>query len=318
MKNTEQIIFIDQLFDVEYGQKEYESKSFLEGNSGLTPLISSKGTENGVYGFFDIEPYYKAPFITVPRVGTIGQAYVQMQDCCVDNNCMVLLPKKKIAIEVLFQISFQIRANKWKFKYGRQITPARMKIQKIKLIDSKFNYKKFERRIIPKQVIKSELKHSVITKICKVSDFFTVTKGRGSYLEKMEKGLTPVISTKSADCGVVGFYDIEPMFSNKTITVGRIKCNPNIQLTDYSTVPDDIFILLPKNNIPLEFLFYLSALIKQQKWRFNYSRKLTKKKLERLEIPIPFKNKTEYDLAYIEKIVNNSYGFRELSKIKKN
>src|SRR3989339_73738 len=125
---------IGSLFDVEYGQKEYESKSFLEGEYGNTPLISSKGDENGVYDFYNIQSYYKAPFITVPRVGTIGQAFVQDKDCCVDNNCMVLLPKADINIEKLYQIAYQIRLNKWKYKYGRQITPKRIKAQQVQRI----------------------------------------------------------------------------------------------------------------------------------------------------------------------------------------
>jgi len=312
--NKENITIIGKFFDVEYGQHEYESKSFLDGNDGLTPLISSKGTENGVYGFFDITPYYKAPFITVPRVGTIGQAFVQLRDCCVDNNCMVLIPKRELSIEILLQVAYQIRAIKWKYKYGRQITPARLKIEKIKLIESKFNYKKFERKILPKRITKSEITKPSINKICKVSDFFNVTKGGGSYLEKMEEGSTPVISTQNADCGVVGFYDIDPIFDNKTITVGRIKCNPNVQLKKYCTVPDDIFVLIPKKKFSLEILFYFASLIKQQSWRFNYSRKLTKKKLETLEIPAPYKNHTEYDFDYIEKVASESYGFTELQQ----
>ena len=107
MKNKE-VVTIGSLFDVEYGQKEYESKSFLEGDAGDVPLISSKGDENGVYDFYNIKSYYRAPFITIPRVGTIGQAFVQDRDCCVDNNCMVLLPKETINIEKLYQIAYQI------------------------------------------------------------------------------------------------------------------------------------------------------------------------------------------------------------------
>ena len=118
MENKEQITTIGKLFDIEYGQQEYENKSFLEGNEGDIPLISSKGDDNGVYGFFDTKINYKIPFITVPRVGTIGQAFVQENNCSVDNNCMVLLPKEKIDIKKMYQIAFQIRLNKWKYRYG--------------------------------------------------------------------------------------------------------------------------------------------------------------------------------------------------------
>ena len=42
---------IGQLFKIEYGQKEYHNKEWLEGDIGNGILISSKGDENGVYGF---------------------------------------------------------------------------------------------------------------------------------------------------------------------------------------------------------------------------------------------------------------------------
>lgn len=146
---------IEKLFTVEYGQKEYEDKGPLEGQDGNTMLISSKGEDNGVYGFFDIEKKYKAPFITVPRVGTIGQAFIQRQDCSVDNNCLVLLPKKRLELEKLYQVAFQIRLIKWKYKYGRQITPDRLGAQKIFLTNFKKNWDKIEEKMTPTPPLKT-------------------------------------------------------------------------------------------------------------------------------------------------------------------
>jgi hypothetical protein len=117
---------IDDIFDIEYGQKEYESKDGLE--AGEVMLISSKGEDQGCYGFFNIEPYYSAPIITVPRTGTIGHAFVQEKDCCANSDCIVLTPKKEygLTIEQLRQIAYQIRSVKWKYNYGRKITPERI------------------------------------------------------------------------------------------------------------------------------------------------------------------------------------------------
>ena len=75
---------IGKLFDIEYGQKDYHNKEWLEGTEGANILISSKGDDNGIFGFFDIKDYYHAPVITVPSTGTVGQAFVQEKDCSVD------------------------------------------------------------------------------------------------------------------------------------------------------------------------------------------------------------------------------------------
>lgn len=118
---------LDELFEINYGQKEYENKEELE--SGNTILISSKGEDKGCYGLFNIPVYYKAPIITVPRTGSIGHAFVQELDCCANSDCLVLQPKKNSSMNLnqLYQIAYQIREIKWKFNYGRKITPERLK-----------------------------------------------------------------------------------------------------------------------------------------------------------------------------------------------
>ena len=303
---------IGQLFDVEYGQKEYENKTPLEGEDGDGILISSKGEDNGVFGFFDIKAHYKSPIITVPRVGTIGQAYLQEINSSVDNNCLVLLPKKDLTREELLQTAFQIRLNKWKYKYGRQITPDRLKKQEIVLEDLKKDWDEFEKQITPPFQKKGKVNRPKNSKIFKLKDLLSVTKGLGSYLEGLDEGKTPVISTQVPDAGVCGFYDIEPTFKAPAITIGRIMCNPSIQLKDFATVPDDMFVITPREQSDLSFLCYVSAVIKAESWRFNYSRKVTKRKLEQLDLPLPIKD-GKIDFDYLREIAENSYGFKNIS-----
>ncbi|MBC8464979.1 MAG: restriction endonuclease subunit S [Parcubacteria group bacterium] len=322
MTNKE-VTTIGSLFDVEYGQKEYESKSFLEGEYGNIPLISSKGDENGVYDFYNIKSYYKAPFITVPRVGTIGQAFVQDKDCCVDNNCMVLLPKKDINIEKLYQIAYQIRLNKWKYKYGRQITPKRIKLQEIRLIDSKIDYEKFVKEITPKKKAKAKIKENKNIKLVPViylkdkqeNGLCELHKKTALPQNQLENGKTPYVTTSSKNNGVSGYYDEEPNFKGRCLTVAL---NGSVgetffQFDDFITSGDNVVLKLKDEYNPY-LLFYISVMIKNHQWRYNYYRKLNLTKLKKMTIPVPFKSEKELDLEYIKNIVENSYGFDELRK----
>jgi hypothetical protein len=125
LEGKKEISRLDDIFILSYGQKEYESKDGLK--KGKTILISSKGEDKGCYGFFDIKPFYKAPFITVPRTGTIGQAFVQELDCCANSDCIILtLKDETLGLTQLYQIATQIRKIKWKYNYGRKITPERL------------------------------------------------------------------------------------------------------------------------------------------------------------------------------------------------
>jgi hypothetical protein len=66
------------------------------------------------------------PFVTVPRTGSIGEAFVQLTPCGVTSDCLVLMPKAGTTIEDLFIAAAKIRHEKWRFNYGRKITPSRL------------------------------------------------------------------------------------------------------------------------------------------------------------------------------------------------
>src|ERR1041385_8191577 len=113
-----------KLFDIRYGDKGFPNKSYLD--EGKTLLIASQGVDNGGYGFFDIRERFRDPIITVPRTGSIGYAFVQLDPCNVTDDCMVLTPRERFCKEYLFYVSAVIRRSKWRFNYGRKITPKRL------------------------------------------------------------------------------------------------------------------------------------------------------------------------------------------------
>lgn len=118
---------IGDLFDVYYGQSELENKQGLR--SGLMPIISSAGTDNGCYGFFDFDgivQMIKPPFVTVPRTGSIGESFVQLWPCGVTSDCLVLMPKAGTDIEDLFLAASALRLERWRFDYGRKMTPGKI------------------------------------------------------------------------------------------------------------------------------------------------------------------------------------------------
>jgi len=322
MTNKE-VTTIGSLFDVEYGQKEYHNKEWLEGNEGHNILISSKGDDNGIYGFFSIENNYQTPLITIPSTGTIGHAFLQENNCSVDDNCLVLIPKIKIPKEKLYQIVYQIRLNKWKYKYGRQITPKRIKAQEIKLIESKINYETFVKENTPKKKEKQKIKENKNIKLVPViylkdkqeNGLCELNKKTALPQNQLEDGNTPYVTTSSKNNGVSGYYDEDPNFKGKCLTVAL---NGSVgetffQFDDFITSGDNVVLTLQNEYNPY-LLFYISVMIKNHQWRYNYYRKLNLTKLKKMNIPMPFKNDKELDLEYIKNIVENSYGFDELKK----
>lgn len=117
---------IGAFFDIYYGQKELHSRDGIPPGDSL--VVSPTEQYNGCYGWLTFEPLLKPPFVTVAQTGTIGEAFVQREPCGVNDDCLVLLPKKELDLPLscLFIAAAIIRCEKWRFNYGRKLTPARI------------------------------------------------------------------------------------------------------------------------------------------------------------------------------------------------
>ena len=117
---------IGNLFDIFYGQKELHSREGIPPGDSL--VVSPTEEYNGCYGWLSFEPLIQPPFVTVAQTGTIGEAFVQMEPCAVNDDCLILLPKegKPLPTSCLFIAAAIIRIERWRFSYGRKLTPSRI------------------------------------------------------------------------------------------------------------------------------------------------------------------------------------------------
>ncbi|MFA5403481.1 MAG: restriction endonuclease subunit S [Ignavibacteria bacterium] len=300
-------IFYDY-FDIEYGQGKYTSKRFLNDNIGTIPLISSKGINNGIYGFYNIEPKYKN-VITVPRTGSIGMAFYQNYFCCVDDNCLVLIPKKVMSDTKMLYFTFLIRQNKYRFVYGRQITPDRLgniKIPKnfpkwinnikVKNIDDiNKSFKKLNLRLLPN-----------LWKWFLFKDLFDLKKGKRLTKVNMYKGNTPFIAAIDKNNGYRQYIGQKPIHQKNTITVNY---NGSVAETFYQPIPywatDDINVLYPKFELNKYIGMFLVTIIKKEKYRFNYGRKWHLERMYESKIKLPVNNKSKPDWAFMENYIKS-------------
>ena len=113
-------------FDIFYGQKELHSRDGIA--SGESLIISPTEQYNGTYGWLSFKNLIRPPFLTVAQTGSIGEAFVQTEACGVNDDCLILLPKIGIATSnaMLFIAAAVIRLERWRFSYGRKLTPARI------------------------------------------------------------------------------------------------------------------------------------------------------------------------------------------------
>ncbi len=117
---------IGELFDIFYGQKELHSRDGIPDGDSL--VVSPTESYNGCYGWLTFAPIIKAPFVTVAQTGSIGEAFVQLEPCGVNDDCLVLLPKEKtdLPLSCFLIAAAIIRLERWRFSYGRKLTPSRI------------------------------------------------------------------------------------------------------------------------------------------------------------------------------------------------
>lgn len=117
---------IGEYFDIFYGQKELHSRDGIPPGESL--IISPTEQYNGTYGWLTFKTLIKPAFVTVAQTGSIGEAFVQTEPCGVNDDCLILLPKKgkNVSEAMLFIAAAVIRLEKWRFSYGRKLTPSRI------------------------------------------------------------------------------------------------------------------------------------------------------------------------------------------------
>lgn len=115
---------IGEFFEIFYGQKELHSREGIPPGDSL--VVSPTEKYNGCYGWLLFEHLIQPPFVTVAQTGTIGEAFVQLEPCGVNDDCLLLLPQMDLPLSCLFIAAALIRLERWRFSYGRKLTPARI------------------------------------------------------------------------------------------------------------------------------------------------------------------------------------------------
>ena len=283
---------IDDLFFVEYGQHDLGYKGILE--KGDTIVISSQGVDNGMYGLLDVEPRYTPPLITVPRTGSIGHAFVQEFPCAITDDLLILKPKEQMGIEKLYYVSSVIRQEKWRYNYGRKVTPYRLKSLRIDF--SKMNtdkIKSFRQDMLNKatkingklSVKQSNYERGKTT----IGALFNVTYGQHELnsKNKLKPGSTLVISSQGEDNGCYGFYDTQVKYATHVISVPRTGSIGMAFVQEYPcSIDDNCLVLSAKDGVrvSIEEMYFVAAIIRLNAWRFRYGRQVTAKRISNLEV----------------------------------
>lgn len=298
---------VDSLFWVKRGEGGYV-ESYAE--TGPTPLVSARTDNNGVAAFVEGSPRFKAPAITIERVG--GTAFVQLLDfLTVPDDISVLIPKKEMDVESLYVVASIINNSKWRFSYSRKLTPSRMKKIEVPLeAFSSFKLKKL-RDILPRGrnegvgIERISIKYGEF----KVGSLFDLHSGDYHKSASLPPGDTPIVSCGDSDNGISEYRSVpdDKTYAQKlTIAYNGM----NTLTTKYHPyefgTKDDVAVAFPKLPFKLSTLIFIQFTLNKERWRFSYYRKCFNEKLRNLRIKLPADKDGQIDEGTIEKVVTST------------
>jgi len=311
-----------EIFNIENAK----SMSFSIYDKGKIPFVTNgSDLESSILGYVETTSYDRVFKEEAICLTSFGDAIIPPTPFLPRGNggsgLIVLTPKEKMTKEELYSYASQINMQKWRFSFS--FMAIKQRIERLKLIQYSpdCNIKKDIKKLSPKKIKKDET--FILNEIKLINVVYNknshnglceVSKNTAIPQNALENGTTPYITTSSLNNGASGFYDIEPNFKSKCLTLALNGSVGEVffQFEDFVTSGDNAVLTLKDKYNPY-LLFYIATMIRNHKWRYNYYRKLNLTKLNKMQIPVPYKD-NQIDLEYIEQIVKNSYGYKEISK----
>ncbi|MEI0538773.1 restriction endonuclease subunit S [Brachyspira pulli] len=310
---------IEELFYIKYGNSLSLQDCELSTNG--IPFISRGAKNNGVTArvkLLNNIKLNKPNTISVAVSGSVLEAFLQKEPYYTGYHIFILEPKLRLSdIEMLFYCMC-IRANKYKYNYGRQ---ANRTLKNLIVPDTKdipsyiYNYKlEFPNNnpILKDNnfIINTNFWNNFI-----YSDIFRKpTRGKLVSIKDFNIGKMPVVTSTEDNNGINDYLDIPDFLleEENTITIAN---NGSVGATfyqekKYAATSDVTIMKLKDKNVKLNkyIALFLVTVISKEKYRFNYGRKWGITRMEKTTIKLPAKfinDKYEPDWEYMENYIKS-------------
>ena len=315
--------YVDDIFDLVPAKGE-NSTDLIDGVD--IPYIAAKYEDNGIKQMCMIEGYEnwvsKGNCIVFICLGEGSAGYTNYIPCDfigMSGKIMIGYLKTKygrLDEKIGLFLSTVLNLNRPRYSFGRSWTGDRLKKTIVKLPVANdqpdFNFMRNYISSLPHSSIDSSIVDNNMVdlnvdnwKEYKIRELFTVERGNVGNLEEIAEGTTPVVSAFGESQGIDYYLDVDPSYIN-CITVSF-----NGSGTGYAAyhsyrfaANSDCGVLIPKFKINSYIGIFISTVIMQNKYRFDYGRKLSKERVEKMIIKLPSLN-GKPDFKYMENYIKS-------------
>ena len=303
---------LGEIFEVKYGVN-LELNALKQTADGIN-FVSRTSANNGVSAKVerlpDIQPS-PVGVLTVAGGGSVLETFLQPEPFYSGRDLYYLTPRMEMTTQQKLFYAGCIRANKYRYNYGRQanrtlreiLLPAIREIPEwVEEIDIE-SYRDIEQSASNETM---SLPPAETWKKFDFTDLFEVKKGRRIVKAKLRHGTTPFVTAIDNNNGLREFFSGSAIFKSNTLTVpynGNGVAEAFYQPHPYWAC-DDVNVLYPKFELTPAIGMFLATLIRKEKYRFSYGRKWHKERMESSVLKLPVDRSGQPNWNLIEKFIN--------------
>ena len=302
---------VSDLFDVKYGVNlELSSCEKLDwkDDRGIN-FVARTSINNGVVAkvakIDGIEPQ-AAGTLSCAAGGSVLSTFLQTRPYYSGRDLYVLTPKREMSLNEKLYWCMAIRANAYRFNYGRQ---ANKTLKNIILPDIVPDWvKEVKIKPVSTTIIGSGMLEPTDWRGYPMASLFRFVKGKRLIKADMIPGDLNYLGAVSENNGVREKIEVNYSWKPNCITINY---NGSVGEAFYQSKPfwasDDVNVLYAKDFWKMNkyIAMFLITVIKANKYRFGYGRKWTMEKMKETVIKLPSQEDGTPDFTYMEKYIKS-------------
>jgi hypothetical protein len=292
-----------------YSGNDFELKNMDTSENSNTNFVSRTSQNNGVVAkvsMFDGVQPFKSGMITVALGGSVLSSFVQLKPFYTAYHIKVLEPKSEMSLLEKLYWCTCIKANAFKYAYGRQanitladielpdIVPEWVYTSRVDLLKTHVKYKELDKLMV------NEWKY------VKLGDLFHIFNGKKYPKIDRIKGKLPLVSTSAFNNGITDHIEEKKPNFKKIITVAY---SGSVGATFYHEndvfVGETVLALLPKFKINKYLGIFLCSVLSKHNVGYTYGRKIKVSNYLNDHIKLPFNVNNTPDWEYMENYIKS-------------
>ena len=304
---------LENLFHVRYGHSLELNHLTITDSEGGIAFVSRKMGDNGVSAFVqpipDLSPASPGEISVALGGNGVLSTFVQERPFYTGRDVAILSPKEQMNKSTLLFYCMCIEANRYRYSYGRQAnrslgTLPLPSLNELPAWASTANVDQFKGSDAPCAFHKIALNNVTAWKPYSLKSLFQIKKGKRLTKAKMTQGTTPHIGSIDSNNGVSAFIGQKPIHAANTITVNY---DGSVGEAYYQPVEfwatDAVNVLYPRFKLTPYIAMFLLAVIRLEKYRFNYGRKWNIGRMEESVIKLPTSANGQPDWQFVENFI---------------